>query len=233
MKHFLLTIAMALSFSLATMAVPQKPTVADSATVDEVEVFSDTTSTDTVNNASADWDEWDDWDEATQVDAGSLVESLGFLSNTLSSMFFVICVLVILFILAPLAIIGIVLYFVYKNRKQRLRLAELALKNGKPMPFDVTGAPVGTYDALWNKGIKQMFLGAGLAILLWVILGKLGFAIGALVLLIGCGNMVIAYQDRQKRQKMEMYKHMFGNGSDKKETKVNDSSVNEMPETTV
>jgi hypothetical protein len=66
-----------------------------------------------------------------------------------------------------------------------------------------------TNDALWNKGIKQLFLGVGLAFLLWVILpGKLGLAIGALIALIGGGNMVIAKQAENKQRQREFYEQM-------------------------
>ncbi len=70
--------------------------------------------------------------------------------------------------------------------------------------MDALGTPYAKNDDIWNKGIKQMFLGVGLAFLLWIPLGKLGLAIGALIFFIGCGNVVISYSAKQKQKEKEM-----------------------------
>jgi hypothetical protein len=44
-----------------------------------------------------------------------------------------------------------------------------------------------------------MFTGVGLAIFLGIVIGKVGFGIGALVFFIGLGKWFIARQDRQDR----------------------------------
>lgn len=204
MKKILLTLAFVLPLTLAVQGAKTPAAPVDS--TDEVEVFSDTTSVDSVQVPAADpWDdiddEWDDWEKA---DAHSIISELGINGNDLLGIFgpmlTVVAVLFILFVLAPVALIGIILYFVYKNRKERMRLMETALKNGKQIPLDVMGTPYMRNDQLWNKGIKQMFLGAGLAFLLWIVIGKLGLAIGALIALIGCGNLVIAHNYKKKEQ---------------------------------
>ncbi|MBP5712755.1 MAG: hypothetical protein J6W77_07190, partial [Prevotella sp.] len=128
-------------------------------------------------------DDWDDWESS---DAKELREMMG-LNGLFGGAFFVIVVCFIFFVLAPVAVIGIILYFVYKNRKEKMRLMEMAIKNGKTIPMDVLGTPCKRGDELWNKGIKQVFLGAGLAILLGIIIDELGLAIGALITLIGLG----------------------------------------------
>ena len=214
MKQKLMTMALVLTLTCGTGAVGATTPKNDSVTVvdnnkpDEIEVFSDTTSTDTA--VVSPWDSWpDDQENWETVSINSIFDGFNF--ESLSGMFFALCVLLVLFVLAPVALIGIILYFAYKSRKQRVRLAEMAMQNGQQIPTDVMGGPVLTNDALWSKGIRQIFLGAGLAFLLWVFIGKLGLAIGCLVLLIGCGNLVIARQSRQKMQEKEMYDRMFGN----------------------
>lgn len=210
MKQTVISILMMLAVASTAMAKPADTLTTDTTQVDEVEVFSDTTSTDSASSAGfpiIDEDDWDDWE---QTDASSIIDGLDI--SHLTNMFFVLCVLSILFILSPIVIIGLVLYFVHKNRKDKLRLAEMAMRNGKPIPVDVMGNLTPTADALWNKGIKQMFLGAGVAILLWVILDKLGLAIGALILLLGCGNMVIASQERKKQKERDLYNRMLNEG---------------------
>lgn len=211
MKKVLLTIVWLLSLTMAMNAAPQDPVVTDSTMVDEVEVFSDTTDVDsTAMGMPGDpWADWDDpfddnWDDDWNSDSGFHIRNFGLDGDDIMGMFFVICVLFLLFVLSPVAVIGLILYFVYKNRKERTRMMEMALKNGKKIPMDVLGNPVMQNDALWSKGIKQVFLGAGLGILLWIVIGKLGLGIGALILLIGCGNLVIAYQAKSRQREKEM-----------------------------
>ena len=212
MKKVLLTIVWLLSLAIAMNAAPQDPVVTDSTMVDEVEVFSDTTDVDSTamgmpGDPWADWDDpfEDDWDDDWNSDSGFHIRNFGLDGDDIMGMFFVICVLFLLFVLSPVAVIGLILYFVYKNRKERTRMMEMALKNGKKIPLDVLGNPVMQNDALWSKGIKQVFLGAGLGILLWIVIGKLGLGIGALILLIGCGNLVIAYQAKSRQREKEMH----------------------------
>lgn len=220
MKKTLLTLFMTLSLTTAMMAAPQTDSVTAADSTDEVELYSDTLSAADAANAADGWDdgwddEWDDeWNEEWSDDDFSPffngIHASGVDFNDMFGVFMVICVVFIIFILAPVAIIGLILYFVYKNRKDRMRVMEMALKNGKQIPLDVMGTPCPKTDDLWNKGIKQMFLGAGLGFLLWVVIGKLGLAIGVLVLLIGCGNMVIAHNARQKQQERDLHDRMFG-----------------------
>lgn len=212
MKKILLTLAFVLPLAMAVQGAKTPAAPVDS--TDEVEVFSDTTSVDSVQAADP-WsdfdDDWDDWDEA---DAHTIMNGLGIdddsLVGVLGGMFTVLAILFIIFVLAPVALIGIILYFVYKNRKERMRLMETALKSGKQIPLDVTGTPYMRNDQLWNKGIKQIFLGTGLAILLWVVLGNLGLAIGALIALIGCGNLIIAHNFKQRQKEKELSDRIFG-----------------------
>lgn len=211
----MLTLATAFAAPVATV----KDTLAAPVPTDEVEAFSDTTSVDTVaagSSWSGEQDEEDEWEEEWN---GSGRHGLWHVSYSLSDlgvdfgdimgMAFVLCILIIICLLFPVAVIGLILYFVYKNRKDKMRLMEAAIKDGRQIPLDVLGTPHPNNNTLWDKGIKQIFLGAGLAILLWIILGKLGLAIGALVALIGCGNVVIAHNAKERQKKQELYDKMF------------------------
>lgn len=209
-----------LSLTVAMNAAKQSPAVTvDTTAVDEVEVFSDTTSTDSANVAGQGdaWDDWqdpwdDDWDDEW-TNGGSIFKMGSLEMDDVAGMFFVVCVCCIIFVLAPVALIGIILYFVYKNRKEKTRMMEMALKSGKRIPMDVMGTPQPQTDVLWNKGIKQIFLGAGLGFLLWIPIGKLGLAIGALILLIGCGNVVIAHHEKRKQKEQELHDRIFNRPS--------------------
>ena len=205
MKKILMALAMMFALQATSMAAPKAPK--DS--VDEVVVYSDTTTSESAYD-----DEWS-WDEDEDVDynySGSFSDFVGAdegLVEALGGVLVFFLVLILIFIVAPIALIGLILYFVYKSRKDKMRLMEMAVKNGKPLPPHIVSPIANRDDYLWNKGIKQMFLGVGLAILLFFILGKFGIAIGALILLIGCGNLVIGYNARQKRQEQALHDQLF------------------------
>ena len=111
----------------------------------------------------------------------------------------VLAVIVIMFVIAPVLIIGIILFFVYKNRKQRMRLAEAAMKSGQPIPDEFTSKPKPTEEDndLRQKGIRQTCLGVGLMIFLGNTAGNIGLGIGALVTCIGIGNLLIARSQKK------------------------------------
>ena len=213
-----------LVLAITTMAVPMnaRHAVPKNDTIAAVEAFSDTTSTDSA--AIADdfgWDDDDEWDDEWEsADTKSLMKELGFnndMMEMVGGIIMVVVVLTIIFILAPIAIIGLILFFIYKSRKEKMRVMEAAIKNGKTIPMDAVGTPYVNNDALWNKGVKQAFLGAGLAILLWFPLGTFGLAIGALIALIGCGNMVIGHNAKQKQREKEMQDQFSRNTTNRTE----------------
>ena len=61
------------------------------------------------------------------------------------------------------------------------------------------------------SGFLVVFL---MLVLLWVIIGKLGMAIGVLITLIGIGNMAIGYGAKQKQKEQELHDRMFNKGSE-------------------
>jgi len=75
----------------------------------------------------------------------------------------------------------------------------MAIQNGQPIPNEVLN---NTKNAVINDdyqaGIRQMCVGAGLAIFLGLIIGDLGWGIGALVFFIGLGKWYIGRQNRME-----------------------------------
>ena len=202
MKKILFTLALMLTLSTGMQAAAQKhrhtpqPVMADSTDKNGIDVFSDTTTTDssTVNmtgtvygtNGYSRTYEFhaDSWEGFVQ----------GILSNmddkSIAGMFFVLCVLFIIFVLAPVFIIIALFYFINKNRKQKMRLAEMAMRNGQPIPDQLLDDNKNaTYDDEYQKGMRQCFVGVGLMIFLGYAAGSVGFGIGALVFCIGLGKV--------------------------------------------
>ena len=100
----------------------------------------------------------------------------------------------------PIFIVTLVLYFGYKNKQAKYRLASEALAAGKEIPENLfKGNHRKENDNTLRKGIKNVFLGIGLGVFLWVLTSEEGIAaIGFLIFCIGLGQVVTAYAIRPK-----------------------------------
>ena len=208
MKQLLITLTMLLVLGLTTEAVaqkhrhtpqPQQTELVDSTSKNGVEAFSDTTSTASTPTAADDnfpFDDEDDYVVTTNLDR--FFDHFGVMQTGLAGMFFVLIVLLIIFVLSPLLIIIAVFYFVNKNRKDKMRLAQMAMQQGKPIPDQLLKekSPVG--DEEYKSGISQCCVGVGLMIFLWFAAGEVGFGIGALVFCIGLGKLIVAKSTASK-----------------------------------
>ena len=208
MKKYLIAIAMVLTLSSNATATAQKHrhtprTEQVSDTVkhnpDAIEAFSDTTAA--KSNANANFDDDDD-DNNTRYQVRTPVEDAGEVMEKVFgglgiAMIIPILAIVIFGLLLPLIILFTVLYFVNRNRRDKYRLAEMAIKNGQPIPDELLKEVKDDWDSnSYNAGIRQMFTGVGLAIFLGIIVGEMGIGIGALVFFIGLGKWFIARQNR-------------------------------------
>ena len=208
MKKYLIAITMMLALGLNTQAASQKhrhtPRTAQVDSTknnqDAIEAFSDTTST-----ADADDAEDDKYIShrhrttyTTSSDVQELKEVMEGVGGIFGPMMAVgIVTIVVIFFLLPLLIIIAIFYFVNKNRKERYKLAQMAIQNGQPIPDDIlknqTSSSMSGND--YQTGVRQMFTGVGLAIFLGLIIGKVGIGIGALVFFIGLGKWFIYRQN--------------------------------------
>ena len=204
MKKYLIAIALMLSLGLNAEAASQKhrhgkqPTeMVDSAkkTNDAIEAFSDTTS-------AADADDDEDYvtyhRDFSKEDAQALKDVLDGVGGFVEPWAIVsIVAIVIMFLIAPLLIILVIFYFVNKNRRERYKLAQMAIQNGQPIPDDILKSKLSSSSqgSDYQTGVRQMFTGVGLAIFLGIIIGKVGIGIGALVFFIGLGKWFIARQN--------------------------------------
>lgn len=210
MKKYFLALALMCATMLPTAAVAQTNTAgnitagADTTRQDEVEVFSDTTRADTSGTTTIAYGNFP-FDDDEDFSTGSLTDSIlkdKWGINELAGMGFVLIVLLILFVIAPVLIIGLIFYFIHKGRRDRIRLAEMAMKSGQPIPQELVEKPADIDDELRMKGIRQVFLGIGLACFLGWTIGEVGAGIGILVLCIGLGNLVIARNAKKKREEL-------------------------------
>ena len=204
MKRILITLTLMLALGMGAQASGQKhrhtpqQELTDSTGKDGVEVYSDTTSSDTTIRAtkghvtittpmgSRSWDY-----DADDDDLGNVISNAfsGMRSKDVAGMFFVLCVLLIIFVLAPVFIIIALFYFINKNRKEKMRLAQMAMQQGQPIPDQLLNDKPGNTDQEYQSGMRQCFVGVGLMIFLGYAAGTVGFGIGALVFCIGLGKV--------------------------------------------
>ena len=210
MKKNIIALCLAITLAVPSQVAAQKHRhtpvttmqVADSTQqVDELEAFSDTTSVNDSTAVVSSMNTPHSYSYNISLDGEDAWEAIGkafgdsSMHNTLIGGMTILGILLIIFVLAPLVILGLLFYFIYKNRKQKMRLAEEAMKHGQPIPdqlFNEQKALPATSDDLRAKGIRQTCLGVGLMIFLGNTAGTVGFGIGALVTAIGIGNLIIA-----------------------------------------
>ena len=230
MKKVLFTMALLLTLSMGMQAAgqkhrhtPQKELV-DSAKNEPIEAFSDTTSTDTVVTSrskvtiitpTSPWStksmtyEFDD-DDLGSVISRAFSEMRG---KDIAGMLFVLGVLFIIFVLAPVLIIIALFYFIHKNRKEKMRLAQMAVQQGQPIPDQLLNDKPIDVDDEYQKGMRQCFVGVGLMIFLGYAAGQVGFGIGALVFCIGLGK-VFASKTARKRNDSDLIENNRDNKDD-------------------
>ena len=222
MKKVLLTMALLLTLGMGVQAAGQKhrhtpqEELVDSATKkDAVEAYSDTTSSDTTIRASKgkitvttpmgtqswDYDPNEDGDHFGNMIHQAFSHMDG---DDLAGMMFVLAVLLIIFVLAPVLIIIALFYFISKNRKEKMRLAQMAVQQGQPIPDQLLNDKPEDADQEYQKGMRQCFVGVGLMVFLGYAAGQVGFGIGALVFCIGLGK-VFASRTARKCSNRDLY----------------------------
>ena len=213
MKKILITMTLLLTLTAGLQAAsqrhrhtPQQTVLADSTSQDAVEVYSDTTSTTasdttvtakrkvTVTTRTSPWStrtttyELDaDEDDSMSGIFNSIFRQMD--GNDMTAILFALGALCIIFVLAPVLIIIALFYFINKNRKEKMRLAQMAVQQGQPIPDRLLEDRTENTDDEYQKGMRQCFVGVGLMIFLGYAAGQVGFGIGALVFCIGLGKV--------------------------------------------
>ena len=220
MKKVIFTMALLLTLSMGMQAAGQKhrhtprQELVDSTNNGAIEAYSDTTTSDTaksgkakvtITTSTSPWSTNTTTYEMDDDSFGSMIShAFGDMrGKDIAGMFFVLCVLIILFVLASVFIIIALFYFINKNRKEKMRLAQMAMQQGQPIPDGLLKDKEAGYDNNdYQRGMRQCFVGVGLMIFLGFAAGTVGFGIGALVFCIGLGK-VFAGKTAQRRQDLD------------------------------
>ena len=149
---------------------------------DAIEAFSDTTAEDAEDDKYISYRRRTSYSGSDAEDVKQMFEGVS--SMVGSGMIIGIVAIVIIFLVAPLLIM----------------LAQMAIQNGQQIPEDILKEKQDDWDKNdYQSGMRQIFLGVGLAIFLGIVAGKIGFGIGALVFFIGLGKVFIARRSDQPR----------------------------------
>ncbi len=96
--------------------------------------------------------------------------------------------------LLPAIIIFVVLYYQNRKRKERYQVIEKAVESGQLLPEEFVRETKAEDDTMRTKGIKNVFLGLGLAIFFYAMTGVFFLAcIGLMIMLNGIGQLVIYF----------------------------------------
>ncbi|MBO5550053.1 MAG: hypothetical protein J5954_10625 [Prevotella sp.] len=225
MKKVLFTMALLLTLTVGVQAAGQKhrhtpqQELADSAVKGGVVAYSDTTSSDTTVRVSKgqvtvstpmgtqSWDYDVDDEDVGNVIHRAFSEMRG---KDLAGIILVLGVLLIIFVLAPVLIIIALFYFISRNRKEKMRLAQMAVQQGQPIPDQLLDDRQQDVDVEYQKGMRQCFVGVGLMVFLGYAAGQVGFGIGALVFCIGLGK-VFASRTARKSGNRDYYNDNLNN----------------------
>ena len=195
MKKYLIAMTMLLTFAMGQMAMAQSKNpkateeLVDSTKQDDaLEAYSDTTNV-----------AYDSTVVSRHHRIGGYVDGSGIINDIFGNigvegmmgMTFVLMVLLIIFVISPVIILALLFFFVYKNRKQKMKMAEMAMKQGQPIPDELFTDHKETDNELWQKGLRQTFLGVGLLAFFGYVGSTLGIGIGIQVTVIGLGKLAI------------------------------------------
>ncbi|MDE5571590.1 MAG: hypothetical protein K2I86_06025 [Prevotella sp.] len=198
MKKALIAMTLLLALGTGAEAASQKhrhtprqqAELVDTTKQNAVEVYSDTTS---VAGSQAAMDDWEESDGDSSKDVKMKDVLLNSMGSAIQMEFvFVLCILLIIFVIAPVLIIIALFYFINKNRAQKMKLAEMAIQKGQPIPEKLLEDKANTITDEYQKGLRQCFVGVGLMIFLGLVADEVGFGVGALVFCIGLGKLVAA-----------------------------------------
>ena len=198
-----LTMLLTLGMSVPAMAQKHRHTPQGTELVDTtkngsaVDAFSDTTTVDSSSTTHYSFE----WDSDNDEDVDKALEAMEKAFDKMNSsghawLAWVIVILVLIFVfllvLSPFIFCILIIWLVSRNRKQKVQMAQMAMQNGQPIPEQLLESPKEEISDEYQKGLRQCFVGIGLAIFLGIAAKEIGFGIGALVFCIGMGKIIAA-----------------------------------------
>ena len=112
----------------------------------------------------------------------------------------------LLFLFMPLIIVLLIMRYMVRRHNDRVRLAEKAMEQGQPISEGEMPLNKKSPDYLWRRGVRNVSIGAGLALFFWFLGADPLVGIGLLVACLGVGQMFMVrynYDSKFKRKEEE------------------------------
>lgn len=122
----------------------------------------------------------------------------------------------LLFLFMPLIIVLLIMRYMVRRHNDRVRLAEKAMEQGQPIGEGDMPLNKKSPDYLWRRGVRNVSIGAGLALFFWFLGADSLVGIGLLVACLGVGQMfMVRYNyDSKFKRKEEEQKDNYDNFDD-------------------
>ena len=95
----------------------------------------------------------------------------------------------LVFLFMPLIIVLLIIRYFVRRHKDRVRLAEMAMEKGVPLPEEQAPLLNSRAEYMWRRGVRNTSTGVGLMIFFWCLGANPLVGIGGLVACIGLGQM--------------------------------------------
>lgn len=193
---------------------PRTTVVDDTKADNGIEAYSDTSSTaqplDTAAYSTT--DDADDVNDSNRFDPSRFSDPFSWFAFLGTSGFVGILItvlligVVLLFLFMPLIIVLLIIRYLVRRHNDRVRLAEKAMEQGQPIGEGDMPLNKKSPDYLWRRGVRNVSIGAGLALFFWFLGADSLVGIGLLVACLGVGQMFMVrynYDSKFKRKEEE------------------------------
>lgn len=103
-----------------------------------------------------------------------------------------VIVLFLLFLFMPLIIVLLIIRYFVKRHNDRVRLAEKAMEEGRPLTDEQMPLSRRSPESMWRRGVTNVSIGIGLMVLFWCLGANSIVGIGGLLACMGGGQMFMA-----------------------------------------
>lgn len=193
---------------------PRTTVVDDTKDDNGIEAYSDTSSTAQPLDSTAysTSDDADDINDSNRFDPSRFSDPFSWFAFLGTSGFVGILLTILLlgvgllFLFMPLIIVLLIMRYMVRRHNDRVRLAEKAMEQGQPIGEGEMPLNKKSPDYLWRRGVRNVSIGAGLALFFWFLGADPLVGIGLLVACLGLGQMFMVrynYNSKFGRKKEE------------------------------
>ena len=176
---------------------PRTTVVDDTKADNGIEAYSDTSSTAQPLDSTAysTSDDADDINDSNRFDPSRFSDPFSWFAFLGTSGFVGILLTILLlgvgllFLFMPLIIVLLIMRYMVRRHNDRVRLAEKAMEQGQPISEGEMPLNKKSPDYLWRRGVRNVSIGAGLALFFWFLGADPLVGIGLLVACLGLGQI--------------------------------------------